>query len=666
MALSSPGIGSNLDINGIVSQLMSVEQQPLINLSKKEASFQAKLSAIGNLKGALSTFQNAVRALADSSKFQATKVSSADSTIATATGTSVASPGSYALEVSKLAQAQKLVAAGQTSTSTAIGSGTITFDFGTISGGSFDTATGKYTGAAFATNGSGAKTVTIDSSNNSLTGIRDAINAAKIGVTASIVNDGGTSPHRLVLTETTTGKTNSMKISVSGDAALGALLSHDPGATPAGQALSETVSAQNAEFKLDGISVSKSSNTITDAISGVTLTLAKTNVGTPTTISVARDSTGITGSVGQFVFAYNQINQTLKDLTSYNATTKQAGILNGDATARSIQAQIRSVLNTPISGGSDGINMLSKIGVTFSKDGTLAVDNVKLQKAIDNNLGEIAALFAATGKASDSLVSFSSGTEKSKPGTYNLSVSQLATQGTLAGASAAGLNIDATNDTITVVLDSISANISITRANYASADALAAEVQSKINGASAFSNAGLSVTVSQAGGNLTITSAKYGADSSVSISGIGKTNLVGASPTSTTGVNVAGTIDGVAATGAGQFLTGATGTGAEGLKVLVAGASTGNRGTVSYSKGYAYQLDKLVNSLLEGEITSRTDGLNASLKSLAKQKQQISDRLVDVEKRYRAQFTALDKMVASMNSTSQYLAQQLANLPKNE
>jgi flagellar hook-associated protein 2 len=663
VALSSPGIGSNLDINSIVNQLMSVEQQPLVNLTRKEASFQAKLSAIGNLKGALSTFQGAVRGLVDTSKFQATKVTAADTSIVTASGTSAATPGSHSLEVSKLAQAQKLVAAGQASSSVPIGTGTITFDFGTISGGSFDSVTGKYSGSAFTTNGTGSKTVSIGAENNSLAGIRDAINAAKIGVTASIVNDGGASPYRLVLTETSTGKTNSMKISVSGDAALGTLLSHDPAGAPAAQAFSETVAAQNADFKLDGIAVSKSSNTITDAIPGVTLTLTKTNTGSPTTVSIARDSTGVTGAVGQFVFAYNQINQTLRDLSSYNPTTRQAGILNGDATVRSIQSQLRSVLNSPL--GGSAYSSLSEIGVTMQKDGTLAVDNAKLQKAVESNLGDIASMFAATGKASDSLVTFTSGTDKTKAGTYPLSISQIATQGKLVGGAAAGLTIDATNDTFTVALGGVSADITIAQSSYASATALAAEVQAKINGASAFSGAGLTVTVTESAGVLTITSSKYGSDSTVSVSGTGKDNLVGASPTGTPGLNVAGTINGIAATGSGEFLTGATGD-VEGLKIHVGGTATGSRGAVSYAKGYAYQLDKLVSSFLDVEITSRTDGLNASIKSISKQKQQIADRLTDVEKRYRAQFTALDTMISSMNKTSSYLTQQLANLPKIE
>ncbi|HZW20784.1 flagellar filament capping protein FliD [Noviherbaspirillum sp.] len=666
MALSSPGIGSNLDINGIVSQLMALERQPLNNISQKEAGIKAKLSAIGNLKSALSTFQTAVRSLSSESKFQAVRATAADTAVATVSGSGSATPGTYSLEVSKLAQAQKLASAGQASDKTAIGTGTITFDFGTIelgASGSFDPATGKYTGATFKSNGAGVKTVKIDSSNNSLAGIRDAINKADIGVTASIVNDGGTSPYRLVLTEQSTGKTNSMKISVAEGGGLGNLLNHDPGGT---QALTETMTAQNAEFKVDGLAISKPTNVVSDAIPGVTLTLAKTNAGSPTSITVTRDTAAVTTAVTQFVTAYNQINQTLTNLSSYNTTTKVAGVLNGDATVRTIQTQIRGLLSAQVEGGG-AFSTLSQVGVSLQKDGTLAVDNDKLKKAMESNFNDIAALFAATGKATDSLVSYVSATNATAPGTYAVNVTKLATQGKTVGQAAAALTIGASNDTLEVKLDGKTATIKLEQKTYASADALAAEVQAKINGAADL--AGSSVTVSQTGGVLTIMSARYGSDSNVSITGgNGKAGLVGGTPTTTDGVNVEGTINGVAAKGSGQFLTGADKNAAEGLKVQITGTALGNRGTVSYSKGYAYQFDKMIDSMLatKGPVSSRTDGFNESLKSLDKQKERINDRLEQVEKRYRAQFAALDVMLANMTKTSNYLAQQLANLPTSQ
>jgi flagellar hook-associated protein 2 len=150
------------------------------------------------------------------------------------------------------------------------------------------------------------------------------------------------------------------------------------------------------------------------------------------------------------------------------------------------------------------------------------------------------------------------------------------------------------------------------------------------------------------------------------VAGIGAANLLGVAPTSTPGVDVAGTINGVAATGSGQTLTGSSGNAAEGLKVLVNGGALGSRGTVNYSQGYAYKLDKQADSLLSstGPISSRTDGINRTIKDIADRREVLNRRMATIEQRYRAQFTALDTLISSMTKTSNFLSQQLASIPK--
>ena len=292
---------TNLDINSIVNQLMTVERQPINKLNITEASFQTKLSAYGSIKGAVASFQTAMQNLGSAIKFTKLDAIPSDDTILSATASSIAVAGTYSLEVTSLAQAQKLVAAGQSSSTAAIGDGTpttVTFDFGTINGGTLDPITKKYTGVtSFGSNGNGTKSITIDSSNNSLQGIRDAINAAKIGVTATIINDGSASPYRLALSSDNNGVSNSLKISVSGDTSVTNLLAHDPAAT---QNLSENVTATNANFKVNGVSVSKTSNSATDVIQGVTLNLKKITT-TSTTVTVAHDNASVSNSVAGFV-----------------------------------------------------------------------------------------------------------------------------------------------------------------------------------------------------------------------------------------------------------------------------------------------------------------------------------------------------------------------------
>lgn len=668
MAISSPGLGSNLDVTGIITKLMQVEAQPLSALATKEASFQAKLTAYGGIKGAVSSFQSAVKALNDPSKFQGLKASSSDATVVAASATSSAVTGSYELNVTKLAQSQKLVVAGQSSTTAAIGTGattTLTFDFGTISGGAltaYDPNTGSggtYAGATFTSNGNGAKTVTIDSTNNTLSGMRDAINAANIGVTASIVNDGGSSPYRLVLSSSEAGKSNSIKVTATGDAAVGALLGHDPAGT---QNLQQTITGQNTELTVNGVFVSKSSTSLTDVVQGVTLNIAKTGTST---VTVTKDGSAATSSVNEFVKAYNELNKTLKELSAYDATAKKGAILQGDSAVRSIQTQVRSLLSSALS-NSGAYNNLSQVGISFQSDGSLKVDSTKLSTAMSTNPQGVAALFTATGSTTDSLVKYVSATSNTKTGTYAVNLTQVATQGKVTAGSAIGsLTITAgVNDTLSFSVDGVTASVNLTAQTYASNAALAAEIQSKINGAYAISSASKKVAVTETAGVLTITSALYGSTSAVSVSGNSSGNLFG-TPVSTAGVNVAGTVGGISATGEGQNLTSAGD--ANGLKLLVSGGAAGLRGNVTYSQGFAYKLDKLIDSFMDkgGVIASKTDGIDRSLKDINTRREALNRRLTEVEARYRRQFTALDTLIGNLNQTSNYLSQQLANLPKS-
>jgi flagellar hook-associated protein 2 len=656
---------SSLDVNSIVSQLMTVERQPITKLAAKEAGYQAKLSAYGSVKGAVAGFQTALQGLNSASKFQTLTATASDTSVFTASATSIAVAGTYSLEVTSLAQAQKLAAAGQTSSSAAIGAGaatTVTFDFGTISGGTL--SNGVYSGATFASNGNGTKSITIDSSNNSLQGIRDAINAAKIGVTATIINDGSGTPYRLTLSSDSNGVSNSMKVSVSGDAAVGSLLGHDPAGT---QNLSETVTAQNANLKVNGVSVTKTSNVVTDVVPGVTLTLNKVT-SSPATLTVARDTNSISSSIGSFVKAYNDLAGTLKNVSAYDAANQKGAILQGDAAVRSLQSQLRGIIGTAVTGTPGNLTTLSSVGVSFQKDGSLAIDQTKLNDAMNNHFDEIASLFASVGKSTDSLVSFNNATSSTKAGNYAVNITQVATQGKTVGSTAIATPLDivsGSNDTLDLSVNGISASITLSPGTYNTAQALATELQAKINGVAALSSMGVSVAVSESGGKLTVTSVNYGSTSSVSISGGTAESALGLDgDTSTAGVDVAGSIGGATATGSGQLLSAISGD-ALGLGILVNGGALGDRGVLHYSQGYASTLNTWASAVLgvDSIISARTDGIGKSIADLGKRRTDLETRLINIEKRYRAQFTALDAMLSSMNSTSAYLTQQLANLP---
>jgi flagellar hook-associated protein 2 len=660
MAISSPGIGSNLDVNAIVSKLMAIERQPLARLDQREVSFQARLSAFGTLKGSLGSFQTAAVALKDATRFQTRTATSSDAAVVSATAGRAAALGTFSVSVTALAQAQSLVAAGQASSTAAIGSGTdttITFQFGTISGGTL--TNGVYAGANFTQNGDQpSRSVTITAQNNSLVGIRDAINGADLGVTASIVGDGSNTPYRLVLQSSATGANRSMRISVAGDAALASLLSYDPAGV---QNLTQTVAAQNAAFSVNGLALTAATNSVTTALEGVNLTLTKTGNAT---LTIGRDTAGAERLVGDFVKAYNELNGTLDRLASYNPETRQAGPLNGDSAVRGIQGRLRALLGETLGPGLS-LATLSQVGISFQRDGTLAFDTTKFQAAATQNRSEdLAGVFAQSGRASDPLLEFLGSTDATRPGRYVVNVTSLATQGSVVGSGAANLTITAgVNDALSVTVDGVSASVTIAAGTYTAAS-LAAALQATINGNSALSTAGAAVTVSENAGVLTLRSNRYGSTSNVSVSGSGAADLLGSAPVATAGTDVAGTIDGVAATGAGRVLTAAASSRAQGLQVEVLGGATGERGTVTAMRGYAARMDGLIQNILSssGVISARTDGINRSIEDLNGQRETFNRRLADIETRYRAQFTALDTMLGSMLATSNFLTQQLAAL----
>jgi flagellar hook-associated protein 2 len=894
VGLSSPGIGSGIDVTTIVSKLMAVESAPLADFDKKSASYLAQVSAFGNLSGALGSFQSSLSSLTSLSGFQTMSATPGDASVLTASATGTAIPGSYRINVTQVAQAQTLASGGYKTTTAAIGTGaktTINFSLGTVGGGTFG-ITGTALGASLSTGGltpgaltinntaiatdgttrsarlladainakstttgvsakasatvtsatlfgsGGASTfgdidtngggtyslsvggveiavqaagvtsgsgitaasldaaltgntsvaraladanitvtgtaadgtlqftnadgsniaiaeavsgtvtggignaagaanigssttavssislisadgnpisvggtnpagagftagvggaylgasfaadstrtsgnIVIDSSNNTLAGIVAAINKGNFGVTASIVSDGSTgtnaTPNRLILTSSATGASSTMKISLSGsggdpaDPALVALLGYDPAGT---QSLSQKAAAADTKATVNGIDVTSSSAGISGAISGVTLSTLKTG---STTLTIAKDSTALNSSVSGFVKAYNDLNAQINQLSGYDTDTKTGGPLLGDSTIRNLSAAIRREMSSSITGleGSKLTN-LSQIGISFQKDGTLTLDTSKLGKAINDNYGDIASLFAAVGRGTDPDVKFVSSSSKTQAGDYRIDITQLATQGTLQGTAVLPNEtvIDADTTWTVTLNDTVPSNVNNTAtitlpAGTYNPSQLATMLQSSINGVSAFSSAGATVTATVGDdGTLKLNSTRYGAKSNIHINtatGTSIANVFGGGA-SVDGKDVAGTIGGYTATGDGQTLTGAAGAPIEGLKLTITGDNTGSRGSFGFSQGYAYQLNTLASGYLgsDGAITGRTTGLNKSVKDIEKQKTAFSDRLVDIEKRYRAQYSALDTSIASMNTTASFLTQQFAAMAK--
>ncbi|MGE0080914.1 MAG: flagellar filament capping protein FliD [Thiohalomonadaceae bacterium] len=633
------GIGSGIDVKSLVEQLVAAEAQPAVTrLAKQESKYQAQLSALGSLKGALSSFKTALSGLTSVSSFDKRSATSSNAEVLTVTAGSKAVPGSYELEVLQLAKAQSLRSQAFDSGSAFVGTGTLTFHFGDA--------------------GKAAQTVTINPGNGSLEGIRDAVNAAKIGVQASIVHAENKS--YLVFSSEKTGTANSIaNITVS--EGLSAL---------AYENFEEKVAAQDAEVTINGITVKSATNTVTGALDGVTLNLVKEG---STTLTIGFDKDAVTKAVEGFVSAYNSLYGTIKSLSGYDAEKKTGGVLIGDSTVRSIASQIRNVLSSTVPGLTGSYRALADIGIKTQADGTLTIDKTKLNKALNENFEDIGRLFAAAGKPSDTLVHFDSATAKTQEGEYDVVITRLASAGTYtdAASSVSSTVVDDSNDTFTIKVDGVtSGTISLTHKDYGSGDALAAELQSRINGDSALQKAGVSVTVKYDADTqrFTFTSNRVGAGSSVEILSVkdaeasGSIGLTVNTAAKTDGQDVAGRIGGQEAVGNGRYLTG-TGK-AEGLKLEIQGDTLGERGTVMFSRGVADKLNTLLSEWLSTDsfLNQRTESLNNSIKDIDKQRDALELRLESLQKRYMAQFTAMDTLIAQLNSTSNFLTQRLSAL----
>lgn len=366
MAISSPGIGSGIDVNSIVSQLMAIERQPLDALNQTKATYTTELSSFGKISSEIAAVQSAASALKSSDGFKIFSAAATDPTYITTSADSTASAGSHSVTITQLAQSQKLFSAGFSDTSTtAIGTGTLTIS-----------------------NGASSFAVTLDSTNNTLTGITNAINSASsnFGVSASIVNDG--TGNRLLISPNSTGTAYAITIStVDGDgnntdnAGL-SRLSYTPGA----QNLTQTQAAKSAIITVDGLSgITKATNTISDVIQGVTLNLQQEGVST--TVNVAVDTTAITAKVTTFVTAYNQL---VNDIQSTHA---KGGALEGDNTILAIQSQLSSVSNTASTLTGNAFSYLAQTGLSLQKDGTLSLDSSTFSSNLSSHLNDLVNLF---------------------------------------------------------------------------------------------------------------------------------------------------------------------------------------------------------------------------------------------------------------------------------
>jgi len=651
--ISSLGIGSGVLSSDLVDQLVAAERKPVEDrLTLETQKNEALLSAYGKLRSAVTELRLPMRQLSAADNLTAYSATSSNDSVEVSLDNSKAGRGSYTVEVLALAQAQSLASGTfADKDATTLGTGTITLKSGDAS-----------------------KTLTIDGSNNTLQGLANEINESGIGVTAGVIDTGN--GYRLVMSSEETGTANAISLDVKDDDGNNidaAGLSQFAFNGTTGN-LTETVAAKDSQVRINGIEISRSSNNIENVIDGLSFEVKEE--GVTSVIKVDRDLGAVADRVQSFVDKFNALQGTIDGLAGYDAEAGRGGILNGDSTVRGIQNQLRNLLTRVVPGLENAsVRTLADVGISTNPDtGGLELDRAKFEEKLAQNPDDVTALFAEQGRASDSQVEFVRSGTGTVPGSYGINITRAATQGSLSGSAPVGSNVSITaaNDEMTFQVDgSTSVSITLDAGTYATPQDLVDQIQAKLNDNGALKAAGKSVAVGLDGtGALRFTSEAFGDSSNVSITSVEDGSAYGLIPaTGTAGQNVAGTIDGKLAEGDGQVLFLGSGRGdASGLQVRVTGTDIGSRGTITFIEGVAERTVNLVTGILgaDGTIASRTESLNRALEDIQQDQLDLEERLTSYRERLVAQFSAADSLIAQLNSTRDYVTQQLAALaPQN-
>jgi len=763
--ISTNGLISGLDVNSIVTQLIEIERKPIDLLGSRKSDYELKIASVLSLSSKLSSYKASLESLNNPEKFN-TKTASVTKTssgkeLVSVSASSTAAEGNYSVCVKQLAAASKKASQGwvdQNTTAIAPSGGTFKFKVGS----------------------SGAETTISVSSTMTLQGLRDEINTADAGVTASIINDGtGSNPYRLVLTADNSGSSNTIyitettdldfdnkkveaayaytdntyagtvssnegnnytgtanktfliemvsagasgtatyKYSVDGgitwlgyggvtydstaaaDTSGGAIttsttLTAVDGAGTSNEGVQVSFSsgsnlavgdkfsidvfnpemqeAKDAVIELDNATIVKSTNTITDAIQGVTMNLLEADTSSTLTLTVSSNSDSAKSAIDDFVESYNDLFEFINDQLSYDPDTDEAKPLLGDPTLLEIRRRIADTITGTIPGlSTSSYTNLSQIGITSDyKTGQLSVDDAKLSSALSTNPDAVAKLFIGTAVPTNQAITFEGKTSKTSAGTYSISISTAPEQATITGdndLSSTGL----ANDETLIFRYSY---------NYTDSDATTSAFSVTLNAGStintivtelnsAFATHDVELTASNSSGKLKITSNDYGADIWFRVTtdqGDATSQIWDTSGSyEDAGVDIAGSINNHVANGTGNVLTAASGFPEDGLRISTTSNQTGLFGTITVSLGIADLLPSILDSYVDsdtGVLKSKENSMQGSIDDITARMDRMEKKLEDKEERLRAQFARLEVLLSKYDTMAQYLANTLNTLP---
>lgn len=660
--LTIDGLVTGIDTETIVAGLLEIQQRQIDVLQGRSDEVAARQGAFQGIQSQLQTLRSEAGRLARSqnSVFDARVVNISDDDAVIATASSRASVGNYQLRVNQLARAHQVASQGFSDADASITQGTITLQVGDAS----------------------PVTLTIDSTNDSLAGLAAAINNADAGVSASVIQDGSTSgaPYRLLLTGDHTGASQAISITNqlaadTGDATRPLFDTDNPVQT-----------AADASVTLgDGpgaITVFSETNRVDNLLDGVSLTLRQADAAKSLTISVEADTEPATSAVKSFVEAYNGLVSFVSSLSQFNSESGEGGLLLGNRNVASLLQSVRAAVLDTVPGLNSRSNRLTSLGISLTDDGKLEFNQSKLEEILQGrdpsiHAGDLRRLFSLSGESSHASVRFLTGSSRTTASTdpYQVDITQAAERASVVAATAltGSVTIDDLNNTVRLTIDGAdSGDLTLSAGTYTPQD-FANHLEAVINAAPSL--AGRNVAVSLTGGAIKLTSATYGTQSEVTI-GTGSANatLGFAGGEADYGQDVAGTFlvngQSESATGRGQLLTGNSDnpfTADLQVRVSLTSADVvaGPEADLTVTRGLAARLDQTLNSLLDpvtGRLKTISDGFDETIASL----QQSIDRQTAEFTRQREsivqEFIALETAISELNTTSSFLAAQLAGL----
>lgn len=661
--ISALGTGSGIDTNKLADQLTEANKKVQADrLTAKKTLLETQISDYGLMRSSLSKLEAAAAALGSSDTFNAKSLSVPDTKLLSITKLDAkAAAGAYQLKVEQVAQSQSISSGTFGSMTDPIGKGKLVIRLGEWNSAlnDFEVDSSKSAGA----------TITIDDSNNSLTGLRDAINKAGIGVSASIVGDGGS--YRLLLTSKS-GAKNEIEITATEDAGALGLAKFNFNETT--RNMTQQQEGLDAKVRVNGLLVSRESNQIKDVIDGLEFDLFGASLTETVSISINEDKSVGEKAIRDFVTAYNTFKTEVEKLTGFDSELKDFGSLKTDPLAKNLTQGIRNFLSSAVPGLADGFTALSSLGIRTERDGSLKIveaeENTGFRAAIDKHYDLVRDLFVPKKTSSAANIELTKYTAQSKPGTYDVVITQQPSKGKNTGAAMAitfPLDTTGKDYNFKVKLDGTETSVITIPAGktYATAGELAADIQSLINLDSSLKEVKSTVAVSVDAGKLVFTSDSYGSTSKVEFTAVSSdmADLGINVGTGTAGTDVGGTVAGKAAFGYGNVLLPALGTDAEGLSMTVQPGATG--GKITFSRGLAGGLSNLVNDFLKssGVIKDRETTITKDIKKVEDDETALNRRSDAYRARLMSQFQAMESIVRSLNSTGDFLDGILDRLP---